>query len=76
VIFYEDYQNNLQGTARSIREFVDQEPVAEDDDELQPFRELPNYDDHYTDRQREAIAKLVKAVAIPETWNLLQRYFP
>jgi hypothetical protein len=50
-----------------------QQPIAAP--ELRPFRALPTYDDHYSDRQRRYVYRLVKRVASAETWNLVHQYF-
>lgn len=71
VLFYEDYETQLEAMAGRLFEFLNQTQV----EALRPFRALPNYDDHFTNTQLEAIRQLTRAVANPSTWQLLQRYF-
>jgi len=72
-IHYEDYAHNLEATAQTlIVDFLRQEIV----DELRPFRHLPLYErDHFTASELQAIARLVRHVATPATWEQIARYF-
>lgn len=74
-IYYEDYDNPLQfnQTFVKLMEFL-QLPIAADKP-LQQFRHLPTYEDHFTKAQRLAIQSLIRHVASPPLWNLIQHYF-
>jgi len=70
-IHYEDYQNKYNETLHKLVDFLDQPIVGR----LHRFRPLPNYRDHYTLQDRQAIKSLVQSIATEPTWELLQRYF-
>jgi hypothetical protein len=71
IIHYEDYAENLQQTADLVLEFLELPLVAP----LRPFRELPDYSDHYSAAEVEAVQALVRNVASAHTYELVQRYF-
>jgi hypothetical protein len=71
IIHYEDYADNLQKTADQLLEFLELPLVAP----LRPFRELPDYSDHFSDAEVKAVKALVQNVASEHTYELVQRYF-
>lgn len=71
VVYYEDYETNLNKTAKTILDFLEQKAILP----LRPFRALPSYSDHFSLHDRQAAKDLMQAVATPETWKLIQRYF-
>jgi hypothetical protein len=71
IIHYEDYHENLQKAADQILEFLELPLVAP----IRPFRELPDYSDHFSDTEVKAVKALVQNVASAHTYELVQRYF-
>lgn len=71
-VFYEDYAYKFNETVQEIMEFIQ---LDYDANRLRPFRDLPEYKDHFTKEQRRAAQKLVEYVASPHMYPLLQRYF-
>ena len=68
-IFYEDYTTNYDGTVDALLQFLDlkatRDPLA--------FEPGKVYTELYEDIS--GIARLVEAVATPETWALVKHYF-
>ena len=71
LVYYEDYASDLNATALGILAFLEQTPQHE----WRPFRELPNYDDHFAGDHKRKVQRLIQHVATPETWKLMRRYF-
>ena len=71
VVHYENYEHKLNETVDRIMDFLGQKVVRP----LRPFRALPSYADHYSAQDRVAAYELAKAVASPETWELIRHYF-
>jgi hypothetical protein len=72
VVWYEDYSDNFNATFPRIMDFL-QLPIATE--QIQTFRSLPTYADHYSTEQKKAIRSFVHHVASPQTWKLIQHYF-
>jgi hypothetical protein len=70
-LYYEDYQSNLDQTAGRVLDFLNLVPRVLP---YRSFRDLPDYADHFTIEERKAAWKLMKAVATPQTWQLIKRY--
>ncbi|GKY97970.1 hypothetical protein MPSEU_000755100 [Mayamaea pseudoterrestris] len=71
-IFYEDYQYAFRNNVDSIMQFVSQPYNAS---RLRAFRSLPTYEDYFSEAQIESIHQLIKHVALPQVYGMLQRYF-
>jgi hypothetical protein len=71
IIHYEDYAENLQKTADQVLQFLELPLVAP----IRPFRELPDYSDHFSADDLKAVQALVQNVASAHTYKLVQRYF-
>lgn len=71
-IHYEDYQDNFNATVDSLFQFLELTVQGK----VRPFRALPDYSDHYTPANVAAIEALLRHVASPHTWEMLERYFP
>jgi hypothetical protein len=73
-LFYEDYETNWDRTVDELFQFLFLSPAR--GTEPVPFVTGKHYTGYY-DRHDIAMAKvLVRTLASPETWNLVQRYFP
>jgi hypothetical protein len=72
VVWYEDYDSKFNATFVGLMDFLQLPIVAT---QLQTFRNLPTYDDHFTDDERRSIAALIRHVASKELWPLIQHYF-
>lgn len=70
-VYYEDYATKLNVTVDSILSFLQQDLKQP----VRPFRELPDYADHFRDSERQAAKALVKKVASPTVWKLIRHYF-
>lgn len=70
IVYYEDYEKNLNRTVDRIMNFLEQETVHP----LRPFRTLPTYNEHFSEEDREAAKRLIKAVVTPRVYKLLKRY--
>jgi len=70
-LFYEDYQDDWNWTVTSLMEFVRQ-PITS---RLRPFRRLPDYSDHFSEEQRGLVRELIREVASPEAWELIERRY-
>jgi hypothetical protein len=44
--------------------------------EPKPFIPGKSYDSYFTDHERMLAGQVVKAMATPECWSLIRRYFP
>jgi hypothetical protein len=71
IIHYEDYHAHLQKTADQLLQFLELPLVAP----IRPFRELPDYSDHFSESDLKAVQALVKNVASAHTYKLVERYF-
>jgi hypothetical protein len=71
IIHYEDYASNLQETADQLLKFLELPLVAP----IRPFRELPDYSDHFSRADIKAVKALVRNVASEHTYKLVERYF-
>lgn len=70
-LYYEDYHANLNETAGRVLDFLKLEPQVLP---YRPFRDLPDYADHFTIEQRKAAWRLMEALATPWTWERIHRY--
>eukprot|EP00339_Tiarina_fusa_P014255 CAMPEP_0117020808 /NCGR_PEP_ID=MMETSP0472-20121206/15775_1 /TAXON_ID=693140 ORGANISM="Tiarina fusus, Strain LIS" /NCGR_SAMPLE_ID=MMETSP0472 /ASSEMBLY_ACC=CAM_ASM_000603 /LENGTH=406 /DNA_ID=CAMNT_0004726121 /DNA_START=132 /DNA_END=1352 /DNA_ORIENTATION=- len=70
-VYYEDYTNNFNETAKGIMEFLDLPIIGE----LREFAARSDYDGYFTKEQKSDIKKLVKRVARKETWDQIEHYF-
>jgi len=70
-VHYEDYETSNGTAVLDIVSYLQQSI----EHPLRPFRALPTYADHYIDEERKQAQELVKKVASPEAWSLLERYF-
>lgn len=71
LIYYEDYEEDLQGTVQKLLDFLEL-PLR---GELLPFTARHDYDDYFSDVDRENIKTLAKKLASKETWQAIKHYF-
>ena len=70
-VYYEDYGYDLNTTAKELLRFLHL-PMA--NSELKSFRLSDYTQDHFTATERRKIAKLLRALASPETWKRIRHY--
>lgn len=71
VLYYEDYERDLEGTTQKLLEFLDLSIQGE----LLPFRPRHYNDDYFFAKERQSIKALARQMASVETWNAIERYF-
>jgi hypothetical protein len=69
-IHYEDYQNNFNSTVKGLMDFLELSIVSTP----REFRALPDYSDHFSDRDRQHANALMNEVATSKTRPLIERY--
>lgn len=71
VLYYEDYTTKFNETTQSILDFLEAEAVQA------PKEFIPGktYTDLYDPEDARLIAKFIRALATPECWALIRRYF-
>jgi hypothetical protein len=74
-LHYEDYETKFPTTVDQLVQFLELS-ADESRGPRREFRPLPDYSDHFSPHDRGAARRLVKAVATPQTWELVQHYFP
>lgn len=70
-VYYEDYANHFNETAKGILEFLELEIVGE----LREFSARSDYGEYFSMEQIKQIKSLVKRVAHKVTWEQIQYYF-
>jgi hypothetical protein len=70
-LYYEDYTSNYNKTVADLLDFLQEEVRAA------PVEYIPGktYYDLYEEGHAQRAAELVEAIATPEVWELLKRYF-
>jgi len=70
-LFYEEYTRNYNKTVDDLFAFLHVEKAVD------PLAFIPGktYGNLYSEKAKRAAARLVQALATPECWELLKRYF-
>jgi hypothetical protein len=84
ILHYEDYNTNFNGTVKSLLDFLELGPTFKEADGkssqpdlLEPveFISGKTYGHYFPDTVMRAAKHVVQALATPECWTLLRRYF-
>lgn len=71
VLHYENYTDNFDKTVEELLNFIDASQVAPGI----KFISGKQYSDYFEEEQCQAIARLAKDLASPETWGAIKHYF-
>lgn len=73
-LFYEDYTNDWNKTVEELFRFIEISPAPG----FEPLEFITgkHYADYFDPQDITMAKELVKALASPESWDLLKRYFP
>ncbi|VEU35772.1 unnamed protein product [Pseudo-nitzschia multistriata] len=71
-LFYEDYASNWDETVNQLLRFLALSPAK--GAKAEEFILGKHYDEFYFDEEKSNATKLIRALASPELWELLQRY--
>jgi hypothetical protein len=70
LLHYKDYHLDFNGTVKSVLGFLEMKWTVDPDEFY-----WSDYSAYYTDEQREDAQAFVRALATPETWEQVKRYF-
>lgn len=71
-LYYEDYSRDMNQTVTKLADFLEYQPLAHGP---LPFSLGKTYGHLYSDAFKHKVAHLVRKIASPECWKLLQHYF-
>jgi len=71
-LYYEDYSSDMNQSVTKLADFLEYQPLAHGP---LPFIPGKEYGHLYSDAFKQKVAYLVRALASPECWKLLQHYF-
>jgi len=74
-LYYEDYSLHYNETIHDLYDFLELPIQPQSESSMKPFAYFKTYRDFYTAQEQESVATVVKQLATPECWQLLQRYF-
>jgi hypothetical protein len=83
-LHYDEYSTDYDGTVQRLMEFLELGPPHRDGASNEPSAALraplafipgKTYDSYFSDETRRQAGRVVRALATPECWYLLRRYF-